>query len=91
MDRRIAGEGSSPSLSTTQKSKLWFRLRYLDRKITQLDKDLLWASQMYQIGDNNEKRRKQYEMLNKKYEDIDLKRKEVRKKLKHWKGENHAR
>lgn len=78
LDGRIAGEGSSPSRSTKLRKRVWKRLRFYDRKCSKHKIGYL-AYVQYPIGNFY---KKDYE----KYIEFDLKRKEVRNKLKNiWK------
>lgn len=72
MNGRIAGTGSSPVLPTkSQRTKLWKRLRKLDRRISELSSPF----SCYFAKNSIEKIRK-----------LDQKRKEVRNKLKGYKN-----
>ena len=75
--RRVAGDGSSPSLpvlSKSQKTKLWQRLRRYDRKVEKLNIQLDWHNTFC----NSEKAH----VVMVKLENADLTRKLIRDKLK---------
>ena len=77
MDRRIAGDGSSPSRPTTlpawKKKKLWHQLRKLDRQISKLSG--AWSMSFAR------------QFINKIIK-LDEKRKKIRNQLKGYKNES---
>lgn len=80
MDRRIAGTGSSPVLPTKSKrTRLWNRLRRLDREIWNLDKHHLYGFGKYLFYKDEDK------IDLSKREILDQKRKEIRNRLKGYK------
>lgn len=72
--RRVAGVGSSPILSPSQKTRLWQRLRKYDRQIAKIDERSRWEYYFVE--------KKDIPKLKKKRSDLDEKRKNVRRQLK---------
>lgn len=78
MDRRVTGVGSSPTLpNKSEKTRLWKKLRKLDRKLSKM-KSIPWSH-------SNEYAWIYGKNINKKQE-LDRKRKQIRLKLKGYNG-----
>lgn len=82
--RRAAGTGSSPVHPTrSERTRLWKRLRYLDRECAKCKELIDW----YNIVIQKERYIKQTE----KFKNLDARRKEVRLKLKgYWEAGSRA-
>lgn len=80
MGRRVTGVGSSPALPIKEKTKLWNKLRKLDRKIGILDRELR-RDFMFIIQGEFEKEDKR--------DKLDKKRKYIRLKLKGYNNEKN--
>ena len=77
-DRRIARVGSSPAPSTrSERTRLWNRLRKLDRQIAEADNWLYYNS--WSLGWNTGKKKRDVEA---RRDRLDAKRKDVRMRLK---------
>lgn len=81
-DRRIASAGSSPAPSTkSERTRLWNRLRRLDRQIAETDNWLYCNS--WSLGWNTGKKMKDVETRRAR---LDAQRRDVRMRLKGYKG-----